>query len=121
MASTYTTIQGDAWDLIAWKLWGDEKYMKWLIEANWRNIETLVFPAGVVLTVPDLPKEATDDKPFWRNDDSEEQDDYYEYSEGDADTEDEDEDEETDEDLNDNESEDEDEEDPEDDEEDPEE
>lgn len=119
MASTYTTVQGDAWDYIAWKLWGDEKYMKWLIEANWRNIETLVFPAGVVLIVPDLPKEATDDKPFWRNDDSEEQDDYYEYSEGDADTEDEDE--ETDEDLNDNESEDEDEEDPEDDEEDPEE
>lgn len=119
MASTYTTIQGDAWDYIAWKLWGEEKYMKWLIEANWRHIETLIFPAGIVLTVPDLPKEATEDKPFWRADDSEEEDDYYEYSEGDADTEDEDEG--TDEDLNDNESEDDDEEDPEDDEEDPEE
>lgn len=35
MASTYTTIQGDTWDLIAYKLYGEEKYMKNLIEANW--------------------------------------------------------------------------------------
>ena len=34
MASTYTTIQGDTWDLIAYKLYGEEKYMKNLIEAN---------------------------------------------------------------------------------------
>ena len=36
MLGTYTTIQGDVWDLIAYKLYGDEKYMKNLIEANWK-------------------------------------------------------------------------------------
>ena len=53
---TYTTIQGDVWDLIAWKLYGDEKYMKNLIEANWDYIDTVVFSSGTVLNVPDIPE-----------------------------------------------------------------
>lgn len=43
MGTTYTTIQGDTWDLISFKLFGSEKYMKNLIEANWPLLETLVF------------------------------------------------------------------------------
>ena len=71
MARTYTTVQGDCWDYLAWKLYGDEKYMRYLIEANRPHIETLVFSAGVELTVPDLPEEPDEDAPFWRQDDTE--------------------------------------------------
>jgi phage tail protein X len=46
VASTYTTIQGDTWDLIAYKLYGEEKYMKNLIEANWPLLDVLIFPSG---------------------------------------------------------------------------
>lgn len=67
MASTYTTIQGDAWDLIAWKLYGNERYMKDLIEANWDYEDVLEFSAGVELNVPEIREEAEDDAPFWRS------------------------------------------------------
>lgn len=68
MASTYTTVQGDTWDLIAYKLYGEEKYMKYLIEANWPLLDVLIFSSGMVLTVPDFPEEANGDAPFWRSD-----------------------------------------------------
>lgn len=68
MAGTYKTIQGDTWDLIAYKLFGSEKYMKNLIEANWPLLDVLIFPSGIELMVPDLPEEQDDDLPFWRND-----------------------------------------------------
>jgi phage tail protein X len=65
----YTTIQGDVWDSIAWKLYGDEKYMKNLIEANWDYIDVVVFSSGTVLNVPDIPDEEIDGVPFWREGD----------------------------------------------------
>ena len=65
---TYTTIQGDTWDLIAYKLYGDEKYMRYLFEANWPQADVLVFSAGTVLNVPDLPEETDEDAAFWRQD-----------------------------------------------------
>lgn len=66
---TYTAIQGDVWDLIAYKLYGDEKYMKNLVEANWKYIDTVVFSSGTLLNVPDLPEEEVDGVPFWREGD----------------------------------------------------
>ena len=74
MASTYTTVQGDSGDYISYKLYGDEKYMKLLIEANWPYLEVLRFSAGVVLNVPDIPDEYDDDAPFWRSEDDGEDD-----------------------------------------------
>ena len=71
MAGTYTTIQGDTWDLIAYKLYGEEKYMRYLIEANWKYIDVFRFSSGTVLNVPDLPEEKDEDVPFWRDDDIE--------------------------------------------------
>lgn len=68
MAGTYTTIQGDTWDLIAYKLYGEEKYMKYLIEANWQMLDVLIFSSGTVLTVPDIQEETDDEAPFWRDD-----------------------------------------------------
>ena len=71
MTETYTTIQGDTWDLIAYKVYGAEKYMRYLIEANWEQIDVLRFSSGTVLNVPDLPEETDEDAPFWRQDDVE--------------------------------------------------
>lgn len=72
MASTYTTSQGDTWDLMAYDLYGEEKYMHYLIEANWPLLDILVFSSGTLITVPDIPEEAREDVPFWREEDNEE-------------------------------------------------
>lgn len=85
MGAIYTTIQGDTWDLISFKLFGSEKYMKNLIEANWPLLETLVFSSGTVITVPDLPEESDEDAPFWRQTVDNSDDVIYEYAEGDED------------------------------------
>ena len=71
MASTYMTSQGDTWDLMAYDLYGDEKYMRYLIEANWPLLDVLVFSSGVTIIVPDIPEDADEDRPFWREDDLE--------------------------------------------------
>ena len=53
MPSTYTTVQGDMWDMIAYKVYGNEKQMRELPRANERYRHMAVFPAGVTLTCPD--------------------------------------------------------------------
>lgn len=103
MATTYTTEQGDTFDGIAFKLYGNEGYMKDLIEANWRYADTLIFSAGVELTVPEEEiSSVSTTAPFWRTESSSEDSEYYEYEE-------EPDDEEESEDLTDYESEDDDE------------
>ena len=57
MASTYTTKQGDAWDAIAFQVYGDVKYTGFLMQANFPHLDTFVFDAGVVLQTPDLPED----------------------------------------------------------------
>ena len=44
MASTYTTKQGDAWDAIAFHVYGDVKYTGFLMQAN--------FPHCLLYTSP---------------------------------------------------------------------
>lgn len=66
MVSTYTTKQGDTWDLMSYDLYGNEKYMHYLTEANMPLLDILVFPSGVVIHVPELPEEREEDQPFWR-------------------------------------------------------
>ena len=58
MAANYRTIQGDAWDAIAYRLWGKEHLMHLLMAANPAHMDVLIFPAGVELVVPDLPATA---------------------------------------------------------------
>ena len=82
MASTYTTVQGDTWDSIAYALYGDEGYMKDLIEANRDLIDTLVFAGNVTITVPDISETADDDLPFWRSDDADDDEEDYSATEG---------------------------------------
>ena len=72
MMNIYKTIQGDTWDLIAYKLFGNEKYMENLIIANWEFLDVLVFSSGTTLIVTDLPEEMDKDLPFWRQESEEE-------------------------------------------------
>ncbi len=51
---SYTTTQGDTWDGIAFRLWGREHLMSALMRANPDHTDVLMFPAGVVLDVPEV-------------------------------------------------------------------
>lgn len=66
MTKTYTTIQGDMWDLIAKRLYGDETALNVLLEANQQYADTVIFPAGVVLKVPEYTAPVTSILPPWR-------------------------------------------------------
>ena len=68
MAATYTTVQGDTWDSVAYKLWRREECAAYLMEANYRHLDTLVFSSGTTLNVPDLPAEKYGWLPGWRTD-----------------------------------------------------
>ena len=54
---TYTTIQGDMWDLIAFKVYGKEAYISKLLEANEDLREIAVFPSGVEIICPEADAE----------------------------------------------------------------
>ena len=73
--STYTTIQGDTWDLISFRVFGEEKYMRYLIEANWDLADVLSFSSGAKVSVLELPEEADEDAPFWRTESDNDMDD----------------------------------------------
>lgn len=66
MLKTYTTVQGDMWDSIAHKCYGDEGGMNTLMAANEKYVEVVIFPAGVELTVPEYTKPVTNMLPPWR-------------------------------------------------------
>lgn len=66
MNRVYTTIQGDMWDGIAKKIYGDEKYMNTLLVANISMKEIVVFPAGVSIICPEVPKEQNNITPPWK-------------------------------------------------------
>lgn len=44
MTNTYTTTQGDMWDLIAKRLYNDEASLNVLLEANQQYADIVVFP-----------------------------------------------------------------------------
>jgi phage tail protein X len=62
----YTTIQGDTWDSIAHKLYGSSLQLERLMEANPQHMRIVVFGAGVVLQVPELPEQPAAGLPPWR-------------------------------------------------------
>lgn len=63
---TYTTVQGDMWDMIAHKTLGDVAYTDKLILANQKYIGTHIFPSGMVLTVPKITEPLSDSLPPWK-------------------------------------------------------
>lgn len=54
------------WDSIAYKCYGDESGINVLMAANETYVDTVVFPAGIVLTVPEYEKPVTNMLPPWR-------------------------------------------------------
>lgn len=64
---TYETVQGDTWDMIAKRVYGDEKYAGYLMESNRLLIDYLIFPGGVTLSIPELTEEQDADLPIWRD------------------------------------------------------
>lgn len=67
MNEAYRTIQGDTWDMIAKKVYGDEKYLDYLMAHNFSLLDYFVFPAGVTVNTPLLSSQTQqDDLPSWR-------------------------------------------------------
>lgn len=68
--SKYRSVQGDMWDSIAYKVYGDETKMNILIETNTKYKNIQVFPAGIELNIPELETEEetliVPDVPVWR-------------------------------------------------------
>lgn len=67
----YTTIQGETWDLIAYKLWGSEYLLPLLLEANPVFRDIVIFSGAVNLTVPDIDTSIYTERPDWLGDDDE--------------------------------------------------
>ncbi|WP_160044712.1 tail protein X [Paenibacillus sp. USDA918EY] len=63
---TYRTIQGDTWDGIAYSIAGTEEFMTPLMQANPDHAETVIFPTGVILNVPEIAIQTADIFPPWR-------------------------------------------------------
>ena len=68
MADTYTTKQGDVWDMISYAVYGSELHVGWLMQNNMRLLDMFVFSSGVVLQTPPLPESAQLSQfPPWRS------------------------------------------------------
>lgn len=62
----YKTIQGDTWDGIAIKVYGDERYINELLEANQEFNEIVISPANIKLMLPEIETKATSILPPWK-------------------------------------------------------
>lgn len=67
MKVKYLTIQGDTWDKIAKIVYGNEKYLDYLMSNNYHLLEYFVFPANVNVNTPALSEVKADSLPHWRN------------------------------------------------------
>jgi len=54
MSKVYTTVQGDTFDMIAYKQLGDCKYTGELMEANRDLIDHFIFSSGEKVVIPDV-------------------------------------------------------------------
>lgn len=53
MSKIHITAEGDTFDALALQYYNDEKLSSTLIHANLDHCSTLIFEAGVSLTIPD--------------------------------------------------------------------
>ena len=63
--TTYTTQQGDTWDLISYRTYGSEFHTDELFKVNLQYSDIAVFGAGVVLNIPDVITEIPVSIPPW--------------------------------------------------------
>lgn len=64
----YITVQGDAWDRIAQKVYGDEYMAGLLMSANIEHRNTVLFSGNITLNVPVAPDkpQTVNNLPPWR-------------------------------------------------------
>lgn len=55
---TYTTVQGDMWDSIAYNIFGNHASTDRLMALNQKYLNIYIFPAGVVLELPEAKTES---------------------------------------------------------------
>ena len=60
MSKTYTTVQGDMWDSIAYSKMDSVAYTDKLMRANQEYAGYYILPAGITLTLPDVDTTADD-------------------------------------------------------------
>lgn len=64
---TYTTVQGDKWDGISYKMYGDTRFADELINANPQLRKIYVFSEGITVNVPPVEtKISAEDLPPWK-------------------------------------------------------
>lgn len=63
---SYTTIQGDMWDFISYKIYGKCKYADILMAANPEYITVYKFSAGAVLDCPEIETVTKPAQPPWK-------------------------------------------------------
>ena len=63
---TYETVAGDTWDVIALKIYGDEKKAKELVEANLYYVSIVIFSAGIKLNIPEITEPISERLPPWK-------------------------------------------------------
>lgn len=66
MAKTYTTVQGDMWDSIAFSQLGSVDHTDKLMNANLQYREIYIFPAGIVLNIPEVKESVSSSLPPWK-------------------------------------------------------
>lgn len=54
MSRTAITKMGETWDMISRRVYGDERFMSLLIDANISHRDVVVFSNGVTLNVPEM-------------------------------------------------------------------
>ena len=62
---TVSTIQGDVWDMISFREYGDEKQMHVLIDANPDHRDVTFFSAGVEINIPEIKIKNSTPAPPW--------------------------------------------------------
>jgi phage tail protein X len=64
-SNVYTTELNDTWDLIAFKVYGNEKYTKELFKANPELTKIVFFPSNILVVVPKISKSQIGGVPPW--------------------------------------------------------
>jgi phage tail protein X len=69
MANTrYTTKQGDRWDTVAYKAYGDASKYSVIVDANPFVPKGVILPAGIQLNIPVLERDSVNESllPPWK-------------------------------------------------------
>ena len=67
MPNTHITVEGDTFDSLALHYYNDEKLASVIIQANLDFCDTLIFDAGITLTIPAVSTVALPETlPPWR-------------------------------------------------------